>query len=232
MPESSRSVRRGMVAVAGVVAILAAGIVWQGWSAPARAQAPSASVHAAQPAAAAASSQAPREPAGPGGLSQAQWRTIQDRVEPGPQHDRELARIADLLEFQRHVARLRELRGDPAAVDERRALARGIDAGIATHLALREITGGEAVLLETAALAELEPDSALRARRLEAWRSDWLSAHPPAVDARVAEYQRQEAAAVASWQSGPASQRDPAELARRLQRLQVAVFDPLSPGGR
>jgi len=165
----------------------------------------------------------------PGRLSAAQWRTISDRIEPGPGHDSELARIASLLAFQDSVARLRELRDDPAAADERRRLAREIDAGIELHLARREATGPEAMQLKTAVLAELEPDASARLSQLQAFRQRISAENPPANDPRVAAYQRQEAAIVAEWQSGPESQRDPAVLARRLQQLQVAVFDE---GGR
>lgn len=162
----------------------------------------------------------------PGGLTPDQWQTLQQRVEPGPLHDRELARIVDFLEFQRRVVSLRESRGDAQAAGKRRLLASQIDAGIAAHLALHEISGAEAMLLKTAVLDETEPDVARRAQRLTDWALAWTHQHPPEDDPRVAEYQRQEAAAVAAWQSGPMSQRDPARLARQLQQLQSAVFDP------
>jgi hypothetical protein len=162
----------------------------------------------------------------PGGLTADQWQTLQQRVEPGPLHDREVARIVDYLEFQRRVVRLRELRGDPGAAGERRSLALQVDAGIATHLALHEISASEAMLLETAVLAETEPDPTQRVQRLEAWRRAWAAEHPPENDPRIAEYRRREAAVVAAWQSGPPSQRDPARLARQLQQVQAAVFDP------
>jgi hypothetical protein len=132
----------------------------------------------------------------PGGLTAEQWGTVLARVDPGPQHDREVARIAGLLEFQRSVARLRALRGDDGATDERRRLAREIDAGIEAHLALGETSGPEAVLLKTATLIELEPDPAQRAARLDTWKRTWAAAHPPESDPRVAEYQRREAAVV------------------------------------
>lgn len=194
-------------------------------------------------AAAAATVAAPRLPSGaipsasstlvaasidaiPGGLTPDQWQTLQQRVEPGPLHDRELARIVDFLEFQRRVASLRESRGDAQAAGKRRLLASQIDAGIAAHLALHEISGAEAMLLETAVLEETEPDAARRAQRLADWALAWTNQHPPENDPRVAEYRRQEAAAVAAWQSGAGSQRDPAQLARQLQQLQSAVFDP------
>jgi hypothetical protein len=162
----------------------------------------------------------------PGGLGASQWQTISDRIEPGPEHDRELARIGNLMEFEHSVERLRDLRGDPAAADERRRLAREIDAGIEAHLALRETTGAEAVLLKSAVLDETVADPAQRAAQLEAFRQQLASANPPERDPRVADYLRQEAAIVADWQSHPASQRDPVALARRLQQLQVAVFNP------
>jgi hypothetical protein len=162
----------------------------------------------------------------PGGLSATQWQTISDRIEPGPEHDRELARIASLMEFKHSVERLRDLRGDAGAADERRRLAREIDAGIEAHLALRETTGAEAVLLKSAVLDETVADPAQRAAQLQAFRQKLASANPPESDPRVAAYQRQEAAIVAEWQSRPASQRDPVALARRLQQLQVAVFNP------
>jgi hypothetical protein len=81
------------------------------------------------------------------------------------------------------------------------------------------------MLLQAAVLAETVPDAAERDAQLEAFRQRLAGANPPASDPRVAAYQRQEAAIVADWQSRPASERDPAVLARRLQQLQVAVFD-------
>ena len=238
MPNPSRRTRRTLLALASIAAIAVVAIAWQGKpAARAAAVAPRAAAiaPAAELAAIASAAEIPTAAgtaALPGGLAAAQWQTIQARVEPGPGRDRELARIADLLEFQRRAARLRDLRDEPAAAGERHALAQQLDSGIATHLALREISGGEAVLLKTAVLAELEPDTARRAQALEDWKHDWTTGHPPERDPRVAEYQRREAAAVAAWQSGPASQRDPVQLARRLQQLQVAVFNPASEGGR
>lgn len=160
------------------------------------------------------------------GLTREQWQELQARVEPGPAHDGEVARIVSLLAFQQTVDRWRALRDDPAAVDERRRLAHEIDAGIGPHLALHETTGNEAMLLKAAVLSELQPDPLQREAALQAWRASWLQAHPPeAPDPRVDDYHRQEAALVAQWQAQPAPQRDPADLARRLQSLQVAVFD-------
>lgn len=245
MPNQRRSLRRSSGVIAAV-AVVVAGLLLKWWLASASVnQEGAASMSAEVPgptmaaSAAAASQAASRSTAFeraaasatsaaaiPGGLTADQWQTLQQRVEPGPLHDREVARIVDFLEFQRRVVRLRELRGDPGAAGERRALALQIDAGIATHQALQEISGSEALLLKTAVLAETEPDPAQRVHRLAEWRRDWTNGHPPENDPRVAEYQRQEAAAVAAWQSGPPSQRDPARLARQLQQLQSAVFDP------
>jgi hypothetical protein len=228
--------RKGLVAL--VIAAVGAVVAWTWWGAPLTAAGGATRATAPEPAAAPAvvatrtADVASAPSAWPGGLSAGQWARVESSVDPGPDHDRELARIADLLEFRRDVARLRELRGDSSAAGERLALARAIDAGIGTHLALREVTGGEAALLKTAPLAELEPDPTRHASDLEAWRRDWMDAHPPESDPRVAEYQRREAAVVAAWQSGPPSQRDPVQLARRLQQLQVAVFDAASEGGR
>ena len=166
----------------------------------------------------------------PGGLSAAQWQTPRcPRIEPGPEHDRELARIACLSSSSAGVARFRELHGDPrgggratpaGARDRRRHRA---------HLALRETTGAEAVLLKTRRARRARPDAALREAQLEAFRRRLAAANPPGSDPRIAEYHRQEAAIVADWQSAPASQRDPVELARRLQQLQIAVFNPPGP---
>jgi len=235
MPNQRRSLHRSKEAIVAVAAVVGAlTLAWRlaspGETDQAAATAPASVV--AVPATARttsvpeATTSAARPAALPAGLTADQWQTLQQRVEPGPLHDREVARIVDFLEFQQDVVHLRELRADPGALDERRALAARIDAGIATHLALQEISAPEATLLKTAVLAETEPDPTQRATRLADWRRQWASDHPPAIDPRVAEYRRQEAAAVAAWQSGPPSQRDPAQLARRLQQLQSAAFDP------
>jgi hypothetical protein len=244
MPDLRPTPRRTLRPLAMAVAIIlfvAVGVFGAGWrphgesvhaADAAQGDAATAALQAAPPAASApraASASAIELARAPGRLTAAQWRTISERIEPGPGHDLELARIASLMAFQDDVARLRELRDDPAAAEERRRLAREIDAGIELHLARREATGPEAVLLKTAVLAEIEPDAAARAAQLEDFRREIQAENPPASDPRVAAYQRQEAAIVAEWQSGPASQRDPAVLARRLQQLQVAVFDE---GGR
>ena len=72
-----------------------------------------------QPSVAGLDASAQADTPAPGRLSSAQWRTISDRIEPGPGHDRELARIASLMAFQDDVMRLRELRDDPGAAQER-----------------------------------------------------------------------------------------------------------------
>jgi len=238
MPNRRRSLHRWSWGLAAV-ALVSAGIFlkWRLASASAN-EATTAWTAVPRPVRAASAADARRIPsraadatvpaagAAPAGLTEDQWQTLQQRVEPGPQHDRELARIVDFLEFQRRVVALRESRGDADAAARRRLLATQIESGIATHLALREISGPEAMLLEAASLDEMEPDPARRAQRLADWGRNWTNEHPPENDPRVAEYQRREAAAVAAWQSGPVSQRDPAQLARRLQQLQSAVFDP------
>jgi hypothetical protein len=237
MSPSPRSVPSRLARGLAVGTLIAGlGVVGALWASHRHASAAASAVSAREPAgtassgddaaaAIAAASPASASAPTPGHLSAAQWRVISERIEPGPDHDRELARIASLMAFQDNVARLRALRGDPGAADERRRLAREIDAGIELHLARREATGPDALQLKAAVLAEIEPDVAARAAQLEAFRQGLEAANPPARDPRVVAYQRQEAAIVAEWQSGPASRRDPAELARRLQQLQVAVFD-------
>ncbi|MFT3857060.1 MAG: hypothetical protein QM742_06020 [Aquabacterium sp.] len=93
------------------------------------------------------------------------------------------------------------------------------------RLAQAEVTYGEAVLLQTALLADIEPNEALRQHLLEQWQAKLNAAAPPAaVDTLFPEYKRREAAIVAAYQALPESRRDPAQLSKDLDAARIAVY--------
>ena len=122
MPKPARPSNRLRSAVMAAAATLALAGIWFAWGAVLGARAAQTGVAARVKgpapgsdrgdvaAVAPAPASSPTGPALRGSLSAAQWRTIAARIEPGPDHGRELARIANLLGFQAAVARTRPFR--------------------------------------------------------------------------------------------------------------------------
>ena len=185
--------------------------------------APTVVAHAAEAASAPVPSGAP-----PAGLSAEQWRQLQESLRGNPNREAELARIAEYLGFQQTLQQYRTRRSQGAAPAELQALARQIDQGIDIHLARGELSAGEANLLKSTVLIDIEPDPGQRAAMLNEWRDQQAQA-PAAADPRAEQYRQRQAEIVAAWQAQPPERRDAQQLQAQLETLRQSTFGN-SPG--
>lgn len=168
----------------------------------------------------------------PAGISAEKWATLRETLKDHPQRDAEIRRVAEFMDYMNAAQRFRALQAVAQHGPELQQLARVLDAGLATRLQRQEVSLGEARLLKLAITQALEPDASRRDRQLAEWRAATeavlaQSATTVAPDARAADYERQQAAAVAAWQALPPNQRDAEQLESQLDALRVAAFPSL-----
>jgi hypothetical protein len=174
----------------------------------------------------------------PNGVTAERWQSLRDSLasHPDRDRDREMARIAAYFEYRHAVQALRSLPRDTANAQALRDAARRVEAGLAERIAQGEVTAGEALALEQAALDVLQPDPAQRALAIEQWRAAQTPIpNAPQInddDARNAVFRERQAALVAAHRALPASQRDPAQFAAQLQALRTDVFDATPQGSQ
>ncbi|MFZ5548238.1 MAG: hypothetical protein ACOZJX_06045 [Pseudomonadota bacterium] len=154
-----------------------------------------------------------------------QWAQLQAALAGDPKRDAEIARILDLLDYQRAVRRFATLRQAGADPTAQLALARRIDAGLPLRLARGEMSGPEAMRLKAALLEVLEPDAVQRAAALTAWRDHQLRENPPAADPRDAQLQQAQAALVARWRTQASPGTPPDGLVLELDALRQRIYD-------
>jgi hypothetical protein len=183
-----------------------------------------------QPAAAASAPAAAASTQPPYGLSTEQWQQLQQALADHPQRDAEIARIGAYMQYMGTAQRFRQLRQQAAGTasgEELQALARTLESGMQEHLDRGELTAGEALLLRSATLEVLEPDSARRQQALAVWQQGMASVQAARTpDAREAAFTQQQAALVAQWSAQPAAQRDPRALEAQLEALRQSIFNP------
>lgn len=166
----------------------------------------------------------------PSDFTSEEWAALKSATATAAQPAAELTRLIDYLRFQKGFAQWQAMQND-ADQATRRALGERLLAQVPDRLHRGEIGGGEAVLLQQALLADLEPDSAVRQQRLAQAQQALKVAAPesdPAQQARdaglQAEYRRREAAIVADFRARPEAQRDPARLEEELEAARLAVY--------
>lgn len=166
----------------------------------------------------------------PADFSPAEWAALKDAMAQSPHPQAELQRVVAYLRFQRGFEQWQAMQDQPDAA-LRRQLGERLLEQVPERLRQGEATMGEALMLSTALLADLEPDEARRQVRLEAARAALEAAAPlpdKAQQAReaalLAEYKRREAAIVAEWQARPAPERNQARLEQALEAARRAVY--------
>jgi hypothetical protein len=194
----------------------------------ARATAPSrAAVRAsASPSAAApAMTTASAAPPVPPGVTPAQWQALRAEMAGRPDGAAELQRLSDYFAYQDTLQRFRALRTSQPDAPALQPLALQLQQGLPDRLRRNELSVDEAQLVELAALQVLQPDDAARQQALQQWRASLpAQSVAPAVAARDAQFQHDQAALVAAWQALPAARRDPALLKQQLQALRERSY--------
>lgn len=211
------------LALAGLAAGLLLSALWPGRGAATAPQAPArlATAHAAPVVVATPPTPPDEAPL----IEPGQWAQLQAALADDPKRDAEIARILDLLDYQRAVRRFATLRQAGADASAQLALARRIDAGLPLRLARGEMSGPEAMRLKGALLEVLEPDATQRAAALTAWRDHQLRVNPPAADPRDAQLQQAQAALAARWRTQASPGTPPDGLVQELDALRQRIYD-------
>lgn len=169
----------------------------------------------------------------PSDFTRSEWAALKEAMARTENPEQELARVVAYLRFQRGFERWQGLQGGPDAAS-RRTLAQQLLDGVPERVRQGEISAGEAMLLQTALLVDIEPDDQARQQRLAQLQAE-LAAVAPKPDAEqqareaalLAEYKRREAAIVADYQARPENMRNHAQLEEALESARRAVY-----GGR
>ncbi len=158
------------------------------------------------------------------------WAALTAAMSNQPNAKAEMERVVTYLRFQRSFEQWQAL-ADSRDVAKRHRLAESLLTQLPDRLAKAEVTMGEALLLSTALVTDLESNERLREQRLALMRGTLERSVPKpdqeqaARDADLmAEFRRRESAIVAAYQALPEAKRDQTALARDLDAARQAVY--------
>jgi hypothetical protein len=163
------------------------------------------------------------------------WAALKAAMSGQPNAKAEMDRVVAYLRFQRNFEQWQAL-ADSRDVAKRHELAENLLGQVPDRMSKGEVTAGEALLLSTALLTDLQPDENLRQQRLAQMRTK-LEAVAPRTDAEQAardaaahnEFSDRQAAIMAAWQAKPESSRDRAALERDLEAARLSVYGKAKP---
>jgi hypothetical protein len=163
------------------------------------------------------------------------WAALKAAMSTQPNAKAETERVVKYLRFQRSFEQWQAL-ADSNDVQQRHQLAESLLGQVPERLTKGEVTMGEALLLSTALMTDLQPDERLRAQRLEDLRAKLAAAAPQPDEEQMAreaerltEFKRRQAATMAAWQAKPEGSRDQAALERDLEAARRAVYSNAKP---
>lgn len=158
------------------------------------------------------------------------WAALKEAMSKTANPRAELERVVKYLRFQKGFEQWQSLQDAPD-VATRHRLAERLVEQIPDRLRQGELTMGEALMLEAALWADLEPNEELRKQRLEQAQQELMAAAPQPDSEQQAreaalhvEYKRREAAILADYQAKPESQRNHAKLEEALESARRAVY--------
>lgn len=158
------------------------------------------------------------------------WAALKEAMSKTANPRSELERVVKYLRFQKGFEQWQSLQDSPD-VTTRHQLARRLLEQIPDRLKQAELTMGEALMLESALWADLEPNEDARKLKLEQAQAALNGAAPQpeaeqqARDAALQkEYKRREAAILADFQARPENQRDQVKLEQALESARVSVY--------
>ncbi len=164
-------------------------------------------------------------------LTEDEWKSLREALKDTPNREHEQARIVEYLRFQKMFQLWQSMRDSQDAA-KRQALAKDLLDAIPQRLENREVSAGEAQLLQATLLEELIPDAQQRQVRLQAEKQR-LTIQPSETDvaaqrqdtAKLQEYKRREAEVIAQWQAMPVEQRDQRWLESQLDAARRAAYE-------
>jgi len=166
----------------------------------------------------------------PADFSPEDWAALKDALSKTANPRAELERIVKYLRFQKGFEQWQSLQNGPD-VAKRHQLAERLLDQVPERMQQGEMTYGEAQMLESALLADIEPNEDVRKQRLDRAQS-LLKGSVPQAEAEqamrdaslLAEYKRREAAIVAAFQAQPEDKRDQIQLGKDLDAARVSVY--------
>ncbi|RZI85942.1 MAG: hypothetical protein EOP38_03075 [Rubrivivax sp.] len=163
------------------------------------------------------------------------WAALKAAMSTQANPKAETERVVKYLRFQRAFEQWQAL-ADSRDVQQRQQLANHLLGQLPDRMAQGEVTMGEALLLSTALLNDVEPDEKRRAQRLEEMRAKLTTAGPRSDEAQVAldnkrkaELDQLTSAIVAAYQAQPESRRDQHALERDLDAARRSVYGNTKP---
>ena len=166
----------------------------------------------------------------PSDVATEEWAALQAALAKVGVPAAEALRIVNYNRYQRSYESWQSLDQTVEASRRRRA-AQALMNDLPAHVGRGDFTLLEAVLIGSSLIAEIEPDTARRTARLDAWQAEVLTVLPvPTEDetksnaaTRETELKRRQAQAFADWQAltDPA-QRTPARLEQALEEVRRA----------
>jgi len=166
----------------------------------------------------------------PADFSAEDWAAMKEAMSKTANPRAELERVVKYLRFQKGFEQWQTLQDAPD-VATRHQLAQRLLEQVPERMRQGELTMGEAMLLESALWADLEPNEAVRKQKLDEAQA-MLTTAAPQPDAEqqareasmLAEYKRREAAILADYQTKPEAQRNQATLQDALESARRSVY--------
>lgn len=182
-----------------------------------------------EPPAATSAPSGDHEPERPLDIDPKEWQQMVDGLHNHPQRDQELKRLLGYLRFKRDMDKWTGLKDQPNALERAQVGQRILDA-LPVRFANQEITGPEALMLQSAIYADMIPDEAQRKPLEEAARRALIRAldHDAAMDAKLkaedsqtADYREREAVIMKRFKGQLIDQ---SQMEKELDAARLASF--------
>jgi hypothetical protein len=170
----------------------------------------------------------------PSDFTAEEWSALKAAISAQPNAKAELERVVSYLRFQRTFEQWQAL-ADAPDVQRRHELANALLGQVPQRLNSGEVTMGEALLLGTALLTDLEPSEPKREQRLKELRDKLEGAAPPPDEAQAAldaarqkELKRRQGAILAECQAKAEGCKQP-KLGQDMEAARRAVYTDAKP---
>ncbi|RZI81675.1 MAG: hypothetical protein EOP38_18505 [Rubrivivax sp.] len=165
----------------------------------------------------------------PADIDPAEWQQLVDGLRNHPKRDQEVRRVVGYLRFKRDLDRWTALKDQPNAL-ERAQIGQKILDALPVRFANQEVTGPEALMLQSAIYADMIPDEAQRRPMEEAARQalmrslehdSAMTAKLQAEDEQTAAYKAREAEIIKRFKGQLIDQ---SQMEKELDAARVASF--------
>lgn len=182
-----------------------------------------------EPPAAAPSTSGTIEIQRPADIGPKEWQQLVEATRNHPKPDQELQRLVGTMRFKRDMDRWEDLKDQPNALERAQVGQRILDA-LPVRFANHEVTGPEALMLQSAIYADMIPDAGQRKPIEDAARQALMRALEPdaameaklrAEDAQTADYKEREAVIMKRFKDQLIDQ---SQMEQELDAARLAAF--------